>query len=273
MRQSKLQKIYEKQLELEKKREFAVSVESIQFKETKAAVIDENYVYLNKKKSFKFFKFLVDIIAKSIGRILLFFMHSLRIKGRKNYKKIENTGIVTVSNHVLYLDSLSLINLIRFKRKIYFIAKGQNIKNGFSGMVLKSAVVLPLTSNFKASKNLLFSQKEILKTQKDVVHYYAEKEMWLYYRKPRPLDIGAFSVAINNDVPILPIFFTFKDRWGLNRLLKRAPRVIMNVLEPIYIKDENLSKNAKANLAREIAQQRQTECYEDFYNTKLVYED
>ena len=35
--------------------------------------------------------------------------------------------------------------------------------------------------------------------------------MWWNYRKPRPVTPGAYRFAVNNNVPVLPMFITLKD--------------------------------------------------------------
>ena len=35
--------------------------------------------------------------------------------------------------------------------------------------------------------------------------------MWNNYRKPRPTKTGAYRLAVNNDVPIIPVFITMED--------------------------------------------------------------
>ena len=40
---------------------------------------------------------------------------------------------------------------------------------------------------------------------------YPEQGMWWNYRKPRPMTNGAFRFAVNNNVPVIPLFITMKD--------------------------------------------------------------
>ena len=46
---------------------------------------------------------------------------------------------------------------------------------------------------------------------------YPEQSMWYNYRKPKPLKVGAFSFAVKNNVPVLPIFITCEDTENFDR--------------------------------------------------------
>ena len=64
--------------------------------------------------------------------------------------------------------------------------------------------------------------------------------MWPYYSKIRPFKDGAFSFAVKNDAPIIPICICFrKKRTDIKIFRTRAKFVTIHIGKPIY-PDKNL---------------------------------
>ena len=95
-----------------------------------------------------------------------------------------------------------------------------------------------------------------------IINYYPEHALWQQYEKPRPLKSGAFRMAANFQVPVLPLFITFEGK---------HKRPVVNILSAI-LPDETLPP-------RLLAEQMQNQCaevwkklYENVYGQKLRYE-
>ena len=69
---------------------------------------------------------------------------------------------------------------------------------------------LPLSSNFKTMEKFIAAVDRVLEKNQFVL-VYPEQGMWWNYRKPRPLQKGAFSFAARNNKPVLPVFITMED--------------------------------------------------------------
>ena len=58
--------------------------------------------------------------------------------------------------------------------------------------------------------------------------------MWEYYAPIRPFKIGAASLAIKNDVPILPMAFSYrKPGWIRRKIFKQIALFTLNIGEPL----------------------------------------
>ena len=76
---------------------------------------------------------------------------------------------------------------------------------------------------------------------------YPEQSMWREYKKPRPMKNGAFRYAVQNNVPIIPLFITIKEKdekIDKNGLQNYGDYTI-HILDPIY---PNPNLNVKENI-------------------------
>jgi 1-acyl-sn-glycerol-3-phosphate acyltransferase len=81
---------------------------------------------------------------------------------------------------------------------------------GFYGYLFRHCNTLPLSSSLSGMKALLGALKKLFARGEKVL-IYPEQSMWYNYRKPKPLKVGAFSFAVKNNVPILPVFITLEN--------------------------------------------------------------
>lgn len=66
---------------------------------------DENYKYLDKSGFYKFKRGVLWVLLYILVFPLCFFLHGLRIEGRKNLKenkKLLKNGAITIANHVMW---------------------------------------------------------------------------------------------------------------------------------------------------------------------------
>ena len=94
--------------------------------------------------------------------------------------------------------------------------------------------------------------------------------MWWNYRKPRPLTIGTYKMAAENNVPVLPFFITMNDSEVVGPDGFFVQEYTVHILKPIYPKPE-LSLRQNANYMREQNYSVWKELYEKVYNIPLVY--
>ena len=81
---------------------------------------------------------------------------------------------------------------------------------GFYGVLMRHCNTLPLSSNFKTMEKFIAAVDRVLEKNQFVL-VYPEQGMWWNYRKPRPLQKGAFTFAARNNKPVLPVFITMED--------------------------------------------------------------
>lgn len=89
--------------------------------------------------------------------------------------------------------------------------------------------------------------------------------MWVNYQKPRPMKDGAFFFAVRHNVPVVPVFCTFKKTER-----GRMKHLRIHIL-PVVRPDASLPKGERIRSLRDAAQEEWRICYETAYRRPLVY--
>lgn len=188
-----------------------------------------------------------------------------RVGERKNLKGVR--ACITTSNHVGYLDSV-LTRRALGGRKQYIAVAPHNCKYTVGGAILRSAIVLPLPQTLKGAR--VFNDMLSYVTERGAaIHFYAEKSMWIGYKKPRPFKDGAFIYADKLDIPVVPMFYCFKKPRGLRRLL-HLPKAVIKIGGPIYA-DKSLPQHERTADIRRRAEKATAELYRQFYGDAPHY--
>lgn len=239
---------------------------TIKFNEKNVTPVDKDYVFLPKGVFFKCFRCIILAVLFVFGPIVNFFAFNLKVKGRKNLKGIK--GAVTISNHVLFIDTLVIKQTFGFGRTFMTGAK-HNCKSGLFGAILKAGGFLALNGTYEANKNLYKSVSTLLSKGK-FVNFNAERGMWLNYKKPRPLKNGAFKIATVNNVPIVPMYITFAEKSWIRDKFGFQPKVVAYILKPVY-PDKNLCGGTQVQQMKEQVENEYKKAYEKIYGEKLSY--
>lgn len=193
--------------------------------------IDENYEYIPKGKIFNYFSNMLYYgVAVPVLYLLTKALYDLEIEGKENIQKLE-TGAVTVSNHVLILDC-AMVGLALDDKKVYYTTLEDSFKIPFVRHLIKLLRAIPIPTENKNKPYFMKALDEILQNG-DIVHFYPEASLWPYHNKIRNFKTGAFRFAIRNNVPIIPIVFTFRRPNGIRRIFKKKSDVTLTILEPI----------------------------------------
>ena len=243
-----------------------------------APVLEPDQIdYLKKKYSNKFKK----MIATGLGE--LFYANLIRkkqvivkeINGLENLENVKTGGII-VSNHFNPYECFTVEKTFRASKKgrrhkIYAVIREGNYTNfpGFYGFVFKNAETLPLSSNHKTMKKFYEAVEEIL-TKKDFILIYPEQSMWWNYRKPKPLQDGAYRFASKHNVPIIPFFITTKESDIIDDAGFPIMEYYIHIEKPIY-QDENLTPRQNVQFMKEKNFNIWKKIYESFYGIPLEY--
>ncbi len=245
-------------------------VHTTKFKTSNAKQINGKYVYVPKNVLYKITRAVCKTILYVFRPLINGLAFHLKVKGRKNLKGIKSA--VTISNHVHYLDILMNMQAIN-KKNFYVLAANHNMKRGPVGYIFKACGVLPLSSSIDASINLNKTIKNIL-SKGGFVHIYAESALWFRYERSRPLKIGAFKIASENNVPVIPTVILFRNKSKLE-FFRRKKTITIQIGPAIY-PDPNLSIRESAEKMREICQKYYNDTVCDFYgydkSTYSIYE-
>ncbi len=104
----------------------------------------------------------------------------------------------------------------------------------------------------------------------ETILIYPEQSMWWNYRKPKPMQDGAFTLAVRNETPILPIFITMEDSHILDGDGFYVQEYTIHVLPAIY-PDKTLSATEAKERMKKDNYEAWVRVYEDFYGKPLVY--
>jgi lipopolysaccharide biosynthesis glycosyltransferase len=137
------------------------------------------------------------------------------IEGIEHFRALESGAIITC-NHFNAFDSFAIhmaYDASRHKkRKFYRVIREGNYTSfpGFYGKLMRNCYTLPLSQNKRVMTEFVRATNAILQAGHFIL-VYPEGSMWWNYRKPKPLQSGAYHMAAKNNVPLLPCFITLRD--------------------------------------------------------------
>ena len=191
-------------------------------------------------------------------------LFKLEIVGKENLKGIKS-AIITC-NHISKYDSFAVRKAVGIN--IMFVASDFNNWKGKMGDTARYTGYLPLSGKLSVMRKFNEAIEYYLNKGKKIL-IYPEQAMWRDYKKPRPLKDGAFHYASKHNVPIIPLFITFRPSGIVDEGIEFYYYTI-HILKPIY-PQSNLDKKANTEYMRKENYTRWKECYESTYNKKLEY--
>lgn len=225
--------------------------------------VDGSYEYLPKTHQFKRFlqkRFIVKPFMKYANKLF-----KTQVVGRENMQGLRSA--IVCCNHVNKLDCMAICQALKPK-KVYTSAAQFNNMEGFLGDMMRVGGMLPMSDNYSAMKN--FDKTVTTLLQKgNFVTFYPESSEWWCYEKPRPLFPGAYRFAAKNQVPVLPVFITFRQTKQSSADRTALKQFIVNIGKPIY-PDSSLSVREAAERMRLQNGLAWKEIYETFYQKPLV---
>jgi 1-acyl-sn-glycerol-3-phosphate acyltransferase len=161
--------------------------------------------------------------------------------------------------------------LLSHKTELYKVIREGNFTSfpGLYGLFFRHCNTLPLSHNFSTMKKFMHALSVLLKRGEKVL-IYAEQGMWWNYRKPRPLTPGAFRFAVENNVPILPLFITMNDSEFVGSDGFNIQEYTLHFLPAIY-PDSNLNKKDNIEMLKNKNYEMWKEVYEKTYGIPLEY--
>lgn len=177
----------------------------------------------------------------------------LRVKfiNKKNIKKVKG-GAVIISNHVHTLDSV-LSGIIAFPKKVIFTSIRSNFDLTGVGLLVKALGAVPTPESI--TENRVFFNEISKKTRNGrFVHFFPEGELVKGDTEIRDFKRGAFKLAVDSSVPILPIRITFDDLAEK----RNKKRMIVNVGKPLmpdFTLNSKMATNKLMNQTVEVMQQ------------------
>ncbi len=197
------------------------------------------------------------------------------VRGIENFKAVEGGKIVTC-NHFSVGDNYAVWVALRDHmdgKLLYKVIREGNYTNPPKpfGLFMRHCNTLPLSSQLPTMKKFLKAVSTLLKRGETIL-IYPEQGMWWNYRKPRPMQEGAFALAVRNKAPIVPIFITMEDSDVIDGDGFPVQEFTLHILPAIY-PDPTLSPTeAKAKMNKE-NYEAWVAVYEEVYGKPLVYSE
>lgn len=197
------------------------------------------------------------------------------IIGYENFDSLKG-GFVITCNHFNRCDNFAIFKCFesRLKKGILYKVIREGNYHAFSGplgIFFKNCNTLPLSSNLKEMETFLHATDALLSRGEKIL-IYPEQAMWWNYKKPRPLQNGAFKIAIRAQKPVLPCFITMKDSDTLDGDGFPVQKYTIHILDPIF-PDKELSVKANVKQMKEKNFAAWKEVYEKVYNKPLSYNE
>jgi 1-acyl-sn-glycerol-3-phosphate acyltransferase len=176
-----------------------------------------------------------------IAKLINVMQHSTRYKHR--WKLFRYRRAVTVSNHTTFLDPVKIAGA-PYPRLIYQTLLEATVEFPFLGTFTRLLGGVPIPRGRTGYRKILESCAEAFKYRR-FLHFYPEGECFLYNQQIREFKPGAFRVAAELDIPVIPLVTVFSDGlfkpWSfLGRSLPRETLVVLDAVYPAaYIRRDS----------------------------------
>jgi 1-acyl-sn-glycerol-3-phosphate acyltransferase len=166
------------------------------------------------------------IIAVKIFNIYTYFVYKIKIKGRKNLKKVKGKSFIIVANHITNSDFLSFLPAFPSKKfHLRFLAKSSLFKIPILKNFLLTTGQIPVYRNTSHASDSLIDAKNALENNSVIVIFPEGTCTKDPLKLPQKFKTGAIRLAKDTGVPIIPIAHFKKNR-----------KIIVKISKPVYIK-------------------------------------
>ena len=195
------------------------------------------------------------------------------VVGIENFIAVKGGKIVTC-NHFSVCDNYAVwvaLREVMDGKMLYKVIREGNYTNPPKpfGLFMRHCNTLPLSSQLATMKKFLHAVRVLL-ARGETILIYPEQSMWWNYRKPKPMQDGAFTLAVRNKTPIVPIFITMEDSDVPDGDGFAVQAYTIHILPAIYPDETLPSPEAKEKMKKE-NYEGWVRVYEDFYKMPLVY--
>ncbi len=195
------------------------------------------------------------------------------VKGIENFTAVEGGKLVTC-NHFSVGDNYAVWVALRDYmggKLLYKVIREGNYTNPPKpfGLFMRHCNTLPLSSQLSTMKKFSKAVKVLL-SRGETILIYPEQSMWWNYRKPKPMQDGAFALAVRNNTPIVPIFITMTDSETIDGDGFPVQEYTINILPAIY-PDKSLPSGERKDKMKRENYEAWVKVYEEFYQKPLVY--
>ena len=195
------------------------------------------------------------------------------VRGIENFTAVAGGRIITC-NHFSVCDNYAVWMAVREQmggRMLYKVIREGNYTNPPKpfGFMMRHCNTLPLSSQTATMKKFNRAVRVLLGRGESIL-IYPEQGMWWNYRKPRPMQDGAFSLAVLHKAPIQPVFITMEDSDTPDGDGFPVQAFTVHILPALY-PDASLPRAEQKEQLRMQNYEAWVRVYEEFYGKPLVY--
>ena len=195
------------------------------------------------------------------------------VRGIENFTAVKGGKFVTC-NHFSVGDNYAVWVALREYmdgKLLYKVIREGNYTNPPKpfGLFMRHCNTLPLSSQTSTMKKFMRATSVLLERGETIL-IYPEQGMWWNYRKPRPMQEGAFYMAARNKMPVIPIFITMQDSETPDGDGFFVQEYTLHILPAIY-PDKTLSVSAATEDMKNKNYEAWVKVYEEFYGIPLEY--
>lgn len=210
---------------------------------------------LSEKTMFVFF-FLARVWA-----VVIFYGMGMRYKKSRGYIPNKNQSYIIIANHTSMLD-IMLMFLVVNQNPFVFVGKAELSKLPVFGFIYKKTCVLVDRKDSKSKQSVYGAAAKKIQNGLSICIF---PEGGVNDDESIILDSfkdGAFRLAIEHQIPILPItFFGLKDFFPFINDKGKPGRVLVKIHEPVEV--NNLKIESKNDLKKD--------CYTLIYNQLQIF--
>jgi 1-acyl-sn-glycerol-3-phosphate acyltransferase len=214
-------------------------------------------------------------VVFAVAMVIDFFQYSTRYKHR--WRLYEHKKAITVSNHTTFWDPVKIAGL-PWPRLIYQTMLEATVEFPFLGTLTRLLGGVPIPRGRTGYRKILESCETAFKHRR-YLHFYPEGECFVYNQQIREFKPGAFRIAAELDIPVIPLVTVFsegpfKPFSFLGRSLPRETLVVLPAMFPAgYVKrneDGELTAESIRDFAEAVRQRMQKEI-DDRHGSSAFY--
>jgi 1-acyl-sn-glycerol-3-phosphate acyltransferase len=167
-----------------------------------------------------------------IAGLINLIQHSTRYKDR--WKLLRQRRAITVSNHTTFLDPVKIAGA-PYPRLIYQTMLEATVEFPWLGTFTRLLGGVPIPRGRTGYRKILESCAAAFKHRR-YLHFYPEGECFLYSQRIQEFKPGAFRIAAELDIPVIPMVTVFSGGlfkpWSL--LGRSIPIETLVILDAVY---------------------------------------
>ena len=181
---------------------------------------------------FRIASFLCFYLVGPIAYVVNFMQFFTRYKNR--FKLYDLRKAITVSNHTTFLDPVKIGALV-LPHIIFQTLLEATVEFPVLGTFTRMMGGVPIPRGKTSYRKLLESCERAFKKRR-YLHFYPEGECYLYSQQIKKFHSGAFRIAADLDIPVVPVVTVFSEGlfkpWSFGG--RSLPFETLVVLDPVY---------------------------------------